>query len=267
VFAKGVEEKCMPLIHNHTFRVRHYECDPQGRVFAANYLRYMQEAAFAASAAAGYDVARYEAMGESWLIRETMVEYLDALGHGDAVEVRTWVVDFRRVRSRRAYEFRRTGRDALVARAFTDWVYLERETGRPTSIPAEMKAAFFPEGAPRIAPPRERFPVDSDPPPDAHRQRRPVEWRDLDAAGHVNNAVYIDFVEEVGRGLADGQAISTQRVHVEYRQPALPGDELEVVTWLAAREGRQKVRNTMIYRLGDSGLLARAQTEETWPNE
>jgi acyl-CoA thioester hydrolase len=257
----------MPLIHNHTFRVRHYECDPQGLVFCANYLRYMQEAAFAASAAAGYDVARYEAMGESWLIRETLVEYLDALCLGDVVEVQTWVIDFRRVRSRRAYELRRKGKPPLVARAFTDWVYLEQETGRPTSIPAEMKAAFFPEGVPQVAPPRERFPVKCDPPPDAYRQRRPVEWRDLDAVGHVNNAVYVDFVEEVGRGFAPGHAISTQRVHVEYRQPALPGDELEVVTWLAAQEGQQKVRNTMIYRLGDGGLLARAQTEETWLHE
>ncbi|MGD8791273.1 MAG: thioesterase, partial [Anaerolineae bacterium] len=202
----------MPLMHNHTFRVRHYECDPQGQVFAANYLRYMQEAAFAASAAAGYDVARYEAMGESWLIRETMVEYLAPLHHGEVFQVRTWVLDFRRVRSRRAYEFRRQGMDELLARAFTDWVYLVRETGRPTSIPAEMKAAFFPEGAPQTAPPRERFPVDSDPAADAHRQRRPVEWRDLDAAGHVNNAVYVDFIEEAGRGLADGRAIFTKRV-------------------------------------------------------
>ena len=42
----------MALTHERTFRVRHYECDSYGHVNHANYLRYMQEAAFDASAAA-----------------------------------------------------------------------------------------------------------------------------------------------------------------------------------------------------------------------
>ena len=45
------------MIHERAFRVRQYECDPYGHVNHANYLRYMQEAAFDASAAVGYDFA------------------------------------------------------------------------------------------------------------------------------------------------------------------------------------------------------------------
>jgi len=69
----------MPLTHVRTFRVRHYECDAYGYVKDANYLNYMQEAAFDASATAGYDLARYQAMGRYWLVRETDVEYLHPL--------------------------------------------------------------------------------------------------------------------------------------------------------------------------------------------
>jgi YbgC/YbaW family acyl-CoA thioester hydrolase len=98
----------MPLIHKRMFRVRHYECDAYGHVNHANYLRYMQETALDASAAVGYDEARYLAMGTLWLIRETDIEYLCALRYGDSVEVVTWVGDFRRVRSRRFYELRHT---------------------------------------------------------------------------------------------------------------------------------------------------------------
>ena len=109
----------MPLTHFRTFRVRHYECDPDRYLRDANYLRYMQEAAFDATAAAGYDMARYEAMGRTWLARETDIEFVRSLRYGEAGEVKTWVADFRRVRSRRAYEFRLVGSDELVARAFT----------------------------------------------------------------------------------------------------------------------------------------------------
>ena len=81
--------------------MRHYECDAYGHVNHANYLRYMQETAFDASAAVGYDVARYEAIGRQWLVRETDITYLRPLVYGDTVIVKTWVADFRRVRSRR----------------------------------------------------------------------------------------------------------------------------------------------------------------------
>src|SRR3990172_10663548 len=97
----------MPFMHTRTFRVRRYECDAYGHLNNANYLRYMQETAFDASAAAGYDFDRYTAMGRLWTVRETDIEYLNPLQYADRVEVKTWVIDFRRVRSRRAYEFRK----------------------------------------------------------------------------------------------------------------------------------------------------------------
>ena len=125
----------MPLTYERTFRVRHYECDAYGHVNNANYLRYMQETAFDASAAAGYDLARYAEFGHYWLVRETDIEYLAPLRYGDSVRVKTWVQDFQRVRSRRAYELVRVGDEALAARATTDWVYLDSRTGRPDSSP------------------------------------------------------------------------------------------------------------------------------------
>ena len=147
----------IPFIER-SFRVRHYECDAYGHVNHANYLRYMQEAAFDASAAVGYDVARYEAIGRQWLIRETDITYHRPLTYGDTVIVKTWVADFRRVRSRRIYELRQGDSDAPVATAATEWVFLDSATLRPASIPPEMVAAFWhPDATPGDR--REAFPV------------------------------------------------------------------------------------------------------------
>src|SRR5574338_516697 len=121
----------MPATFKREFRVRQYECDAYGHVNHANYLRYMQEAAIDASAAVGYDEARYNAIGHVWFIRETEIEYLRPLLYGDTVVITTWVGDFRRVRSRRFYEFHHAVSGELMARASTDWVYLEPDTGRP----------------------------------------------------------------------------------------------------------------------------------------
>lgn len=174
----------MPLTRVRTFRVRHYECDAYGHVNNVNYLRYMQEAAFDASAAAGYDLARYAEMGFHWLVRDSDIEYLRPARYADSVIVRTWVADFRRVRSRRAYEFRVAASGGLAARAHTDWVLVDSATGAPAPIPPEMISAFFPEGQPEQATPRERFPAAPPALPGEFRIRRLVRWQDIDPARH-----------------------------------------------------------------------------------
>src|SRR5690606_30982183 len=99
----ALEEILMPFTYSRTFRVRYYECDAYGHLNNANYLRYMQETAFDASAAAGYGLQAYEALGHFWLIRETDIEYRRPLRYDDTVTVTTWVANFRRARSQRVY--------------------------------------------------------------------------------------------------------------------------------------------------------------------
>ncbi len=212
----------MPLTHVRTFRVRYYECDAHGQVHHANYLRFMQEAAFDASAAAGYDMDRYEEIGCFWLIRETDLEVRRPLRYGDTVAITTYVADFRRVRSRRAYEFHLAGSGEPVALAHTDWAFLDRETERPAQIPDEMKAAFFPEGAPDLAPTRERFPDAPPPPPGVYRLWRRVEWHDLDQVGHVNNAVYLAYLEDCDVRVTAAHGWPPARLEAEGSPPRGP---------------------------------------------
>jgi acyl-CoA thioester hydrolase len=262
----------MPLTHVRTYRVRQCECDARGNIYHVNYLRYMQEAAFDASAAAGYDLDRYDEIGYMWLTRETEIEVRRQLHYNDTVQVKTWVADFRRVRSRRAYELRLSDSGELVAQACTDWAFLERETQRPARIPMDMKAAFFPEGLPDPAPARERFPSPPPPPPGVFRSWRRVEWHDLDGAGHVNNAVYLAYIEEsaIQAALAQGWPpvrmdeegfVPVAREHrIEYRLPAVLDDELEISTWLSDITSATAVRHYHLRRMGDGALLARART-------
>jgi acyl-CoA thioester hydrolase len=261
----------MPLVHLAEFRVRYYECDEAGYLRPASFLRYMQEAAFDASAAAGYNFARYEAIERFWLIRETDIQVLTQPTYGDQVQVKTWVADFRRVRSRRAYEFRRPGTSDIIAQAQTDWVFLDRTSLRPVSIPPEMKTSFCPEGAPAMPPHRKRFPEPPPPPAHAYRSRRRVEWGDLDGAGHVNNAVYLDYLGDLSmqhtaasgwpasRMAAEGFAVVGRRYQIEYRQPAVLGDVLEIETWLSDI-GNTALRHYTLARTSDRALIARART-------
>lgn len=262
----------MPITHKRTFRVRNYECDAYGHVNNANYLRYMQETALDASAAVGFDEARYYALGHIWMIHETNVEYLQPLRFGDSVEVTTWVGDFRRVRSRRFYELRNPATGDSVARASTDWVYVDLATQRPAQVPPEMIAAFMPDASEETPHPRDPFPAAPPTPPRPFTMQRVVEWRDIDPAGHVNNATYFNYMEECGIQAAqafgwamtrmqdEGFAILARRHRIEYRQQAALGDELAITTYLSDVKRSNATRHYLITRTSDDTLIAQARS-------
>jgi acyl-CoA thioester hydrolase len=259
----------MPREYRREFRVREYECDLYGHVNNANYLRYMQQAAIEASADVGYDSRRYHQLGTLWVVRETGIEYLRPILPQQTVEVTTWVADFRRVVSRRKYVLRVAGE--VVAQAYTDWVYVDRRSQKPLRIPPEMALAFVPEGGSGESIERGTLPfspVPAAPVTILHR----VEWADLDGAGHVNNAVYLNLLEEsgvrageaVGWGMqalaAHGLGIIARSHRIQYLQPAVHGDELAITTWLSDVRRVSALRHYFVRRVSDEAEMVRAQT-------
>jgi acyl-CoA thioester hydrolase len=251
----------MSLTHTWTLQVRYHECDAYGHVNHANYLRYMQEAAFDASAAVGYTVERYQNEGLIWLAHETDIEYLQSLHYGDLVDVKTWV-----------------GSDELIARAQTDWVLLNAQTLTPTSIPKEMVTAYLGEGDidENATLPKKRIVPPPLPPPGAFVMHKRVEWRDIDSAQHLNNAAYLNYIEDcaiqaaasrdwpMSRMREGGFGFVARQHHLEYKAPALLDDELELTTWLSDVKTSTAVRHYTIKRASDGLLLAQAQTLWVW---
>lgn len=264
----------MPFVHEINFPVRHYECDPYGHVNHANYLRYMQEAAFSASAAVGYGAQRYDELGYHWFAYETDLEYLASLVYGDTVTVKTWVEDFRRVRSLRQYELYRE--DKMIARAATDWVLIDTKTMMPTTIPPEIVEAYARDDDVTQAPRQTPLPFMRQPETGAFTMRRRVEWRDLDPAGHVNNAVYLHFIADCGMQCARhyhwsmeqtrerGYAKVARRHFIEYKAAAHVDDELEITTWMTDMRRASAVRHYIITRPADNKLIARVRTLGVW---
>ena len=205
-----------------------------------------------------------------WLIRDTEVEYLKPLRYGDTAAVTTWVGDFRRVRSRRMYQIQNQHANGLLARGSTDWVLLDRETFRPVTIPEEMKIAFFPEGAPEEALPREPFPKAPPAPGGAVTATRQVAWEDVDPAGHVNNAKYFSYIEEAGIQAAaqfgvlmsdfleQGFGSVARRTRIEYKQQVRLGEDLEITTYLSDVRATRATRHFILRRAEDQALVAQA---------
>jgi acyl-CoA thioester hydrolase len=168
------------------------------------------------------------------------------------------------------YEIRRKGEEALLARGSTDWVLLNRESHRPVSIPDQLKQAFFPEGVPTEQSSRQPFPAPPPPPTGAVTIQRIVAWEDVDPAQHVNNAKYFTYLEESGiqaaaqfgvsmhAYLQDGFGSVARKTRIEYKQPALLDDTLEITTFLSDVRSVRATRHFIIKRQTDQQLIAQA---------
>ena len=132
----------MPAVFEHFLTVRDDEIDQLGHVGNLVYLRWTQAAALAHSAAQGWSADAYHKLGSGFVVRSHNIEYhRPALLH-DEVVVRTWVAGFRRASSLRRFKIARRNNGQVLATAATDWAFIRFETGMPTRIPPEIRAAF-----------------------------------------------------------------------------------------------------------------------------
>lgn len=242
----------------------------------AVFLRYCQESAYNATAIAGFGMTNYGAMDRGWYVRETKIEYLDDVHYGQEVVVRTWVEDFHRVRSIRQYEMFRCKDMRLVAKAWSDWVFIVRSTGQPCTIPDEIIRAFYPEWKADRVKRRTRFPAPGNAISNLYQEIRRVDWRDLDPAAHVNNAALFDYVLECARRanswyglqldeLKDlGIVERTCSAHLEYRKPVLYHDELKLSSWISLFDGVNYLRHVQITNVSENKVVAQAHLRQTF---
>ena len=97
---------------------------------------------------------------------------------------------------------------------------------------------------------------------------------DIDELGHVNNLVYLRWVQEVAITHSsalgwDGAAYQrlgaswvVRRHEIDYVVPVLEGEQVIVTTWVDAIRGASSVRRTRMSRARDAAVVCRAAT--TW---
>lgn len=124
------------------------DCDELGHASNMSYLRWTLAAALAHSGAVGLTAADYRALGQSFVVRRHLLDYLRQALPGEALVVETRVVRLAGASSQRqTLIYRVQGReegpkDELIFRALTDWAFIDLRSGRPTRIPADIRARF-----------------------------------------------------------------------------------------------------------------------------
>jgi acyl-CoA thioester hydrolase len=110
--------------------------------------------------------------------------------------------------------------------------------------------------------------------PAAHVVELTVQPEDIDAYEHVNNAVYLTWLDRAAwshsaalgvpleRCVALRRGMAAQRIEIEYRRAAVRDDVVQVATWIVSTDGRLRVeRRFQVRRSADGETLARARID------
>jgi acyl-CoA thioester hydrolase len=100
--------------------------------------------------------------------------------------------------------------------------------------------------------------------PAVHEKRIEVRWRDVDNYGHVNNAVYLTYLEEVrdewlARTLRDDESVwdyVVAHVSIDFRREVTQADDEVVATCALERIGTSSVRTRETVRIAATGVVA-----------
>lgn len=121
--------------------VRLYELDSNGHVNNAVYLNYAEQVALEHIEALGYGREWCLLHGGGWFVREHHATYHRPATFGDILLLTTVPLNLGAVTGKRRTLIHRESDGELLMDATTLWVWV-RSDGRPTRIPAELRAIW-----------------------------------------------------------------------------------------------------------------------------
>ena len=145
-------------------RVRFSECDPMGHLNNANYLTYLEQIAFDAAAAGGFDrFMLTENYGSLFVVRKHEITYHQPALENDWLLICSWGDDARAARAWRSYtiskyhedvaewqdrqvlatELLEPDRKDIVVSARTEFAFMNLASGRPVRVPDAFIDEFF----------------------------------------------------------------------------------------------------------------------------
>ena len=189
------------------------DCTPAGRVRLDALARFVQDIAYADADDVGHSRTA------AWVVRRTRMRVARFPRFGERLELATFCSGLGRMWAERRTTI--SGDAGGEAEVVSLWVHLDPRSGRPTPLSQEEIAMWGESTAGRKVTARLHHPA-----PDGTEDGSPWRFRatECDLAAHVNNAAYLQPLEEELLQGGDEELESID-VEIEYRSPAQPGDK------------------------------------------
>jgi acyl-CoA thioesterase FadM len=244
-------------VSRHVFTIRTHDLDRSAQVSASGLCRILENPRWNALRPDGLVGASVN-LG---VLRAQSLEIERRVGFGEKIEVSMWLSGVGRTSFALGYTIRSSADGGVIAHSAGSFVSTDIE-GRPRPVGPGLERSLSDRKT--IEVPR----LDHSPRAGAWSQDLAVRPSDVDLLRHVNQARYVDFIEDVRRACAraggygehgQGADAALKHLAVSYEGQAREGDRLRVTTWaIGDAPGRYAFE---VRREADAAPMARARVE------
>lgn len=208
----------MNTSHEEQFKVRTWDVDQANRLTLAAACNYCQEIAGTHAGLLGVGADYMQAHGLVWVLSRMSLVLDSRPKHGDTVLVETWPRGTDRLFALRDYELRNEA-GAPLGRGRSAWLIVDAASFRPrrpeaitTGLPLNDARDALDDGVMPVVGAEGLSPV----------SERAVAYSDLDYNGHMNNARYTQWIQDV-LPPAELGAATRLRLDINYIAEMRPG--------------------------------------------
>lgn len=207
------------------FDISYSMIDPNRHLKFNSLLGYFQDTADVDATKFGLSVSQLLPRRITWILRKYRIDIKKyPTAHDKEIVVKTYAELYDNLFSLRTFEMR-NGNGEELGRAFSWWILLDIERGRPIRLDKCEFTLPFSVGA------RDNLPCDvkvGKIGAECTKERFKVRWQDLDVNNHTNHTVYINWaLESVPREVPE--TFSPYFVEVEYLKPT-PRTTVKILT-------------------------------------
>jgi len=175
-------------------KTNYFEADPAFNIRLCPLFRMLQEAALAHSEKAGWGMKKMSERKSVWIINKFKMELARPVTFGEELRVTTWSKAVDNLRALREFEI--FSGNEKVASASSVWIYFDLEQKKICTIPEHAATDYGTEEGNALDFNLARWKVSANFTP-SEQCRISTRFSDFDTNGHINNTVYIDYVEHL----------------------------------------------------------------------
>lgn len=269
-----------------THTVRYDECNCDGMLTPAAFLRFMQDIA-------ALDAENAQLSGNGyWIVKRTAITFAAPITIHTRLKLKTYGIGFTRITAQRGYEayildksdthagtddiadtathgaiqettHEEISRDTPAISARTLWVYLDTR-GRPIRLPDGTAQIWLPDGPRPLLP---EVPLPANPEGKPETSTFVVRFSDIDPMNHLNNAASVEMLDNAAweaytasNIMPDTHHFAVQSYEIDYLDSPHFGETLAVQSWFdpLPASGQEFTRFQQITR--DGAVMVRARS-------
>lgn len=240
--------------------VRYDECNCNGFLTPAAFLRYMQDIA-------AQDAEDAQLSGDGyWVVKRTLISFAAPVQVHTRLALSTYGIGFTRITAQRGYEARlatNTHDSKPIISARTLWVYVDPR-GRPTRLPARTAEIWLPDGP---QPQQAEHSMPTFPSSKPETTTTHVRFSDIDLAHHLNNAAIVEMLDNASweiysqHGITpDNAQLDPLHYDIEYIESPRFAEQLTIQSWSEPFPTTEQEFSAFQRIMHDEKIIARAHS-------